>query len=543
MDKSIVINFENIEYTIWFSENLRLLCNKKVGGVFVSGIDQNDKSIIREAINSLCVSKDNSYFIKSDSFNGVPYNLFYDYSKFLYFSDSLDDSVNSFINSKYNNMPLVYSSSSDENDKFRTVINITRQVGKCLVSFGIGLSVSFLVFSLATKLVSNPDLREKIIKCIVSEVPNTLEVSGELTFNEVNFQNSNFIGNDNIDYSNVSYVNNDKCDVTFDQIKDALQKNPNVDDGFKDFFSKLDFALEDDLKYFDSSIVDKFGSLSVEYITGSPIGDYVNGQYYPGDNKIIYYDVNSFSEVDPNTALHELGHVFQSVKTNNICFELSNEVWTRETLKAMVDRGLMSSDLFSKDERGNIVYVDGYADKLFLYYYLMELMPTDSIKKFQWDSSDYNLISSFADMDNQYEVSLAHEILDLINDSRNVQFLRPDDKNVIKLKGKLDYFYNKKYGYDLDKDINLFAFDYISTNVSNYELNKLLINDSTLLDSYDCEKVYYYGLAKSYFTDNYDTRIYYSLSSDGLNRQFFEIPVDDNLRVEFSEYNQSSFEK
>ena len=78
MDKSIIINYKNIEYTIWFSNDLKLCCNKKIDGNFVMGLDNADKKIISGVFDSLCVSKLNSYFIRSGSVNGVSYNLFYD---------------------------------------------------------------------------------------------------------------------------------------------------------------------------------------------------------------------------------------------------------------------------------------------------------------------------------------------------------------------------------------------------------------------------------------------------------------------------------
>ncbi len=535
MDKSILINYKNIEYILWISKDLKFCCNKKVDGCFVAGLNDKDKKIISNVIGSLCVSKDNSYFVKSSVFNSVTYNLFYDYKKCLYFTDCFDDSVNSYVNLKFNNLPLVYNS-SDRNDKEKAKM-FARQICRGLINFGVGLSISLLAFKLLSSFFSNPNFRDRISKSFISEV-SSFDVSGELTFNELIIDNSNLVDINKFDILIDTIKQGDYDRVTFVDIKNSLENNFKVDDQFKEFFNKLDFAFEDSLEYFDSSILDKIGTLSVEYVFDSPKGSYVNGQYYPGDNKIIYYNAHDFSEVDPNTALHELGHVFQSVNTNNLCFELSNEVWTREILRIMVDKGLISSDLFNKDSRGNIVYVDGYTDKLFLYYYLIELMPGDSIKSFQWEPSDYSIVSSLADMGNAYEVGLAHEILESINDCRKIAYLTPDNENIVELKEKLNYFYNKKYGFDLDQDINLFAFDYVPTNIVDNDFNKLMIQNS----EYSLENVDYYGLIRSYFTDDYNTKLYFGIN-DGLNKKYYEIPIDDDLIVNFSSYSKSGLEK
>lgn len=541
MDKSIVVKNGDTEYILWLSKDLKLCCNKTVNGNFVMGLDSNDRMIISDVIDSLCVSSDSSYFVKSDSINGVSYNLFYDYNKFLYYTDSFDDGVNSFVNLKYNNIPLVYSS-NDEKNKFDKAKRFVRQSLRCIVGFGVGVAIGFFAVRLAFKLYNDPELRKILSNYFISEVPTDLGISGELSFNELNIQKSNLVDGKKIDGFNVVNIDNgvEPYNITFSDISVALSNNSNVDSDFKEFFNKLDFAFDDNMEYFDSSILDKIGSLKVEYDFESDIGNYVNGQYYPVDNKIVYYNAKYFNEVDPNTALHEIGHVFQSVYTSNICFELSNEVWTREVLRKMVDDGLISSDLFEKDARGNIVYEDGYTDKLFLYYYLMELMSKDSINKFQWKPNDFDLVSSLADMNNNYEVSLAHEILELVDECRSIGYLTSDNEKVVELKEKLNYFYNKKYGFNLENDINVFAFDYVPTNVNDSLFNELLINN---LSGYNLDNVDYYGLAKSYFTDDYDTKLYCGVLRDRLNRDYYEVSIDDNLRSDFSIYNGNGLKK
>lgn len=546
MDKSIVINYKNIEYTIWFSSGLKLCCNKKIDGNFVMGLDSNDKKIISSVIDSLCVSKKSSYFIRSDSFNDVSYNLFYDYSKSLYFTDSLDDSVNSFINMKYNNMPLVYSSNGENNNSngLNEIKRFSRQTLKGLISFGVGVSIGLLSVRLVVKLYNDGDFCNKFSNYYVSKVPSDFGVSQELSFNELNIQNHNINDSNNFDFLNTVNGNIDSHVVTFDELSKALESNPNVDDDFKEFFNKLDFAFEDNLEYIDSSILDRIGTLKVEYVSDSSMGTHVNGQYYPADNKIIYHNVNGFNEVDPNTALHELGHVFQSVSTSNLCFELSNEVWTRETLRTMVDRGLISSDLFDKDERGNIVYVDGYCRRLFMYYYLLELMPSESIKKFQWTPDDSVIVSALADMDNEYEINLAHEVLELINECKNDVYLENSNDRVSQIRDDLNYFYNKKYGNVLQKNINLLAFDDVGILICDSDLNNLLVQNSGIPDSYNLDSVVYYANPRTYFSDNYVTELFCGVCDDNSdNRKYFSVSVDDGLKYDFSEYSSSGLKK
>ena len=547
MNKNIVIDCENIQYILWFSKDLKLCCNKKIDGKFVLGLDNKDKEIISSVINSLCVSKENSYFIRSAFFNDISYNLYYDYKKFLYFTDCFDDNVNSYINMKYNNMPLVYSSFSNEKNNISKVFN--RSIKNGMIKFNVGASLFLMAFNLGTNLYYDTSVGDFISKYISGYED---DISGEISFNELNISNSNVETMNGFNISDLEKIGNvsinmseQQRNITFDEMKDILDKNPNVDNEFKKFFSKLNFAFEDDLKYFDSSILNKLETLKVEY--DSVGGNTVNGRYYPFDNKIVYYNVNSFNEVDPNTALHELGHVFQSVNTSNICFELSNEVWTREVLRLMVDRGLISGDLFKKDERGNIIYVDGYTDKLFLYYYLLELMPTESIKKFQWMPDDSILVSSIADMSNLDEVNMIHEVLDLIDECRNESFLRLSDEKVIQIRSKLEYFYNKNKGISMQNDLDVFAYDYAGIRVISPDFNNFLVQNSSIssdFNNYNLNDVVYYSKSKSYFSDAYQTELYCGLLQDGFDkRNYFSINVDDNMKYEFVEFNQKSMNR
>ena len=546
MNKNIVISCGNVKYVLWFSNDLKLRCNKKINGKFVLGLDDKDKEIISSVVNSICVSKESSYFIRNGNYNGVPYNLYYDYNKSLYFTDSLDDDVNTYINMKFNNLPLVYSSLDERKKDLRTNV-FNRSIKDGLIKFGVGASVCLLTFSLGTKLYYDTSVGEIISNYLISDYEDN--ISGEISFNELNINDSNVqqfntFNKSDLDKIDVLSNNVDKKSLTFNEMKDVLDGNPNVDSEFKEFFSKLDFAFDDDLKYFNSSIMDKLGTLKVEYDSNSSSA---NGRYYPFDNKIVYYKVNCFNEVDPNTALHELGHVFQSVNTSNICFELSNELWTREVLRSMVDRGLISSDLFDKDDRGNIVYVDGYRDKLFLYYYLLELMPIQSIKKFQWQPDDSILVSSIADMNNVDEINMIHEVLELIDECRNEGFLRLDDERVIQIRTKLDYFYNKNKGISIQNDLDVFAFDYAGIKVISSSLNDILVQDSSYsgnYESFNLDDVIYYGKNKSYFSNDYKTELYCGVcegSSD--KRSYFHIYVDDDLQNNFIECNQNGMKK
>lgn len=552
MNRSIVINYENIEYTIWFSNDLKLCCNKKIDGKFVLGLDDNDKKIIGDVIGSLCVSNENSYFIRNDSFNGVSYNLFYDYSKFLYFTDSLDDSVNSFVNLKYNNLSSVYTSKDSFYNQYiesHKLDAFNRRIKNGLIRFSVGASVSLLLMNYATKTGSGVltyDMFSEDVKTYIQSsltIDNSYNmVSGEISFSELNINNVSTV--DNYDLQSVTTSAQNVDSITFDDMRLALESNPNVDSDFKEFFNKLDFAFNDSMNYvnFDSSILEKLKTLKVEYNFDSPRAEIANGEYYTIQNKIVYYSVRNFSELNPNTALHELGHVFQSVNTDNLCFELSNEIWTVETIRAMVDRGLLSSDLFNKDARGNIIQVNGYTNRLFLYYYLMELLPVDAINKFQWSPDDFILVSSLADMNNEYEVNLVHEILDLINECEGDAYLQQSGERIVQIKQDLNYFYNKKLGFILEKDINLFAFDNVGVVVLDSDLNRLLTQNAELSDSFNLDNVIYYGNAKSYFSNDYAAKLFCGVCvDDSDNRSFFPVVVDENLKYNFSEYRPNSF--
>ena len=292
MDKSIIINYKNIEYTIWFSNDLKLCCNKKIDGNFVMGLDNADKKIISGVFDSLCVSKLNSYFIRSGSVNGVSYNLFYDYNKSLYFTDSFDEGVNSFINLKYNNLLNVYASRGLSHDQFSQLQKsgvFNRKIRNGLVRFSVGLSTSLMLLNYASKIGSgvasydmfSGDMKSYIQSSLVTDNSSSM-VSGEISFSDLNINNLSYVD-----------VDNSSDSITFNDMRLAIESNPNIDSDFKEFFYKLDFAFNDSMKYvsFDSSILDKLKTLKVEYNYDSSKGDTANGEYYAVQNKIVYYRI------------------------------------------------------------------------------------------------------------------------------------------------------------------------------------------------------------------------------------------------------------
>ena len=188
MNKNIVISCGNVKYVLWFSNDLKLRCNKKINGKFVLGLDDKDKEIISSVVNSICVSKESSYFIRNGNYNGVSYNLYYDYNKSLYFTDSLDDDVNTYINMKFNNLPLVYSSLDERKKDLRTNV-FNRSIKDGLIKFGVGASVCLLTFSLGTKLYYDTSVGEIISNYLISDYED--DISGEISFNELNINDSN----------------------------------------------------------------------------------------------------------------------------------------------------------------------------------------------------------------------------------------------------------------------------------------------------------------------------------------------------------------
>lgn len=524
MNKEIIIKYNNVTYTLWLNKDIKICCHKETDNKFVKGLNEEDKKIIKDVINSLIVDPKESLFIAKGNNEEKEYKVYLDKKNNIYYVDTFDNKIISNINISLNSSPeIIYQSDEykkEENKKYIKFLN----KGNLIIT--IPTMLNALIFSILIGFHGS-ELKDIVSSLFPNYVSETdLEISDEILLEEVIESKP----------KEVKY----EINYSFDYLLDVLKRNPNVDDEFIEYFSKLEFVFTDnsDNIKIDENLLNKAKSLSVKYTTEK--NNRAKGTYNRLKNEITYYDAGSVGELGADTLYHEIGHFLQNITNYSLFLEISNEIWTRETLKKLVDNNELPSTIFIKENIfGTLMYGTGYDDKLDLYYYLMDLMETDDVRNYQWNNNDISLIKAVCGTKKE-DIELRksfRELLLLLNnykavDDEEYKSFDNDQEGYKELLNIVNDIYVSKKGYNLDESIINFAFREIVFS-SDDELNKTIIPSLYQEGMF----VYYLQEPKSYFSDDYKNIIHCKiLDGKGKLLGIYDIEVNDELKERYTKY-------
>lgn len=482
------INFKNHNYKVYIDEDSLIIKEH----IPFEEID----NILTILYKALYVNNKNSINIDKKTIDGKTYDIYYDLLTKNYYWSNANDRVNELLNYRYNNIPLKIYSLNDE------ISNNTNKTYTKIVRIGKTLATIVLMGAISLNTLSNKQV-------VIDETPYTL---------------AEYTVDDSLENVNA---------ISYDAIKEIIEKNSNFSSEEKDLINKLEFVFNEFQKYMDMDLVlSRLKTLDIVYSPEAKL-ELVNGNYqenkkimaeYDKEKNIIYFYQCSFlNELLSRNGgygvfYHEFFHSLQDPENFNYFLELSTECFTREMIRRMVEMNLLDGDLF-KTSTVTYSFSNGYNNQVYLYYLLGNLISHEASCDYMFSGDVTILANSLVESDNPHvsqeeRYARAYNLIENFNDLRNITLQEITDKDALEkvmnsLLEKMNYYYEQSKGYSL--------YDSLEMALTNLQFasrpNKSILG--TMLFEY-FEKasnqnlsnpenlILYYGyLPKSYFSDIY----------------------------------------
>ena len=430
-------------------------------------LSKSEKSIFSHVLDSITSNPKESFFVRLMSLNGTFYKLFFNPEKNLYYTDSLDSKIISYVNFNYNHVSefcYINNSQNDTEDKnnksknlyFQRAVKIGKKV--VFISALAALSLNLLTgCSVATKEEDVPTVIETPIVEETQEEKNP-DYNGGLIFDRTQ----------------------EEQDYDFSMIEEALESNTDLTDEEKTFIKNINFIFDENHEYMDIEMVkERLSNLKIKYDSNKRKS--IGGVYNSRDNEITLYNCTNFEDCQISAFLHEFLHVLQQ-PSNDFLKELSNEFFSRETIRRLYDNGIISEDDL-KTENYTIVplFGTGYDDYMPTYYELAELLDEDTLRKYQFGCDTNTIIKGLSyDNDKIINQENARAFVTDINSGRvynketNMFDLVSNfelEDIISKCYDDLNYYYKLKKGYEIKDDLQ------VTINYYEQPTMSLLITD------------------------------------------------------------------
>ena len=359
---------------------------------------EEEKNLLKNVNNMLTINKRKSKFIKKIKLTKI-YNLYYDFKSKNYFwipEDNIYNEIdNKILNIKYNHQEeILYDKLNPNLNDIRFYKKIVNFANKSIVIFlatSIALSMSFPNAKIDEKL---PEVENTYI---VQEQPS--ETKYEITTAETE-----------------PIIDETKDDVIyiydFKDIEEAIDKNENLTEEEKNIIKRTRFVFDENHMYMDMNLVlERLKTLKViyDYNFDNP---YTQGSYSITDNviKLRSKTIKGYLQ----EFIHEYLHSLQ-ISHNSFLMELSNQFFTNEVIMRLYEEQLLEDCYFyDKIENGKIInseeikeytesekmnlllrnntFERGYMGYAGIYYILAELIPEHSLRAFQFNPADIEII-------------------------------------------------------------------------------------------------------------------------------------------------------
>lgn len=517
-------NYEGKNYSIVLMNNNKIVFICYENDKLKIDLSKEEYSIVNTVYDSLLINELYSIELGIKNINGKLYRIFYDWDSKNYYwklqnkHDKPNKQDNIILNFRYNNNPIVLYNSDDnhmyqESDKksrfYTKLVNIGKKIAIVFVASGVALT------AVKGCSIVNPTLYQ--------EVKNSI---------------TEFAGIDR--------------EYNFEDIRDAIENNPNLTDTEKDFLYKFRFVFDENNQYMNlNRTIDRLSNLKVTYVNSiCPYDDTTLGTYKIIDNNITIYQAKDFETSDIRIFTHEFYHVLQDI-SSRFTEELSNELFTRETLRKMCDLGLIEDDSIFKDEFGVCTkFGTGYEDYMYLYYRLADMMSEEDLRKYQFSCDENIIISSLLEIDKKSNQGLegnveAYKLLESMdelryynNENDSYEFSNSEDayKDCCNY---LDNYYKKLNGIDPKEDLNVAILygAFGSQGLKSYEVickavEKTIMDNGKYPSGVYCK---WEALPKTYLYSDYPNPLIFYQTSPIQTDKSHELEVSDELQENYKE--------
>ena len=294
--------------------------------------------------------------------------------------------------------------------------------------------------------------------------------------------------NPNIEYSlddkPVFLFDYDPGEQTYDysEIEEIINNNPYLSDSEKGFIKDLKFVFDENHDYIMLDLIkERLASLKIVYHEGSNSGN--DGNYDRNNNVINLYESTCFEDTRIDCLLHEFLHVLQAYSSIDFTMELSNEFFSRETLRRLYDEGKISNerliDICVENYDLSVkIFGSGYNTYMPLYYTLAEVVDVDTLRKYQFGCNINTLCKGIVENgDESLDINDFYAFMDILNnqrvyDEKTHSFNPVETLNASASIGEcykhLDYYYMGKHGHSIKEDLNVSLLYFDRPNSSKY---------------------------------------------------------------------------
>lgn len=536
MNKVIArFTYQKTEYVIKFFKDKTIGFYKVTKKGLDEPLSAKEFQIVSKVFSALQVHKEASFY-KHKKLGSRNYNVFYDEisQNFFWISLNGDYSIedNIKLNFKYNhNVGILFNGSK------RQIPSQDNSMYKKLVKIGNTLVSVFVSTALVLNLLSG---------CTVS-IPEQLSEPEIAVFETID--------NEEEKETPIQIYN-------FDNLKANIDDNPNLSDEAKDLIKATQFVFDEYHEHMDIDLISsRLKTLEMEFQKNHKNKD-VSSYYSQSENKITY----GFDNLD-DTPLEEFYHEFFHVlQDGRIPFtgELSNSFFTKNVILRLYLEGKLPKERFllhswAKDVKEKTLVLNteqdwlymilagngfeaGYGSYIGIFYILAEIMPKETLSKYQFNPSLNETLKSALiaiDPDRTTALDRANTLINSINDLREYdpstnQYTYYTDG--VEIFATLDYYYELKTGRTISEDVEMMA---ILSAQSYFSLSDEALNTGIPLDQFKLFKeqvgirfTRLYMINKSYLWDIQPNSVFVWMDpAEGIK----VLNIDEELQQIFSE--------
>ena len=370
--------------------------------------NHEEQKLISKIKEEISINKRNSIFIKKVKLS-KNYSLYYDKKSKNYFwipEDNIyNENDNKLLNFKYNHQEeiLAYDKIENLNSKnfYKKLINFENKTLILFIVSTIALSFNF----------SSP----KVEASEQSLIPTETVLIEETKSPEI------------------IYV------YDYNDIEESINKNPYLSEEEKSIIKSTKFIFDENYMYMNIPLVlSRLETLKIEY-SQEYDNRYTAGTYNPIDNIIRLRNKSIKGALQE--FIHEYLHVLQTTY-NSFLMELSNQFFTNEVIMRLYEEHLIEDYYFydnmanSKIEKGedyksysgtkkmsllarNNTFDRGYMGYVSFYYILVELLPQEVIREFQFNPANIEILfTSLEEIEPEHNFLKAFDVILSISELR-----------------------------------------------------------------------------------------------------------------------------
>lgn len=431
------LNYDNKMFLITKDKN-QLVYSIKEDKNYRLEITQEEKEIFDKMVDLIVCDKDESIFMKVESFGDRFYKLFYNPTKKIYYTDSEDLDIISYVNLTKNNISRVAHA---ENIEEKTEKNTKKKDSKFFErALKIGNKVAFA--GILATLSLNPS-SPMAVKEFDNVRASTL-MPGEI---EAMWIKENRL----------------RPEYNFVAIESIIDENANLSKEEKEKLKLTKMIFEENHQYMDLAMVhDRLKNLKIEY-NPSP-DDNVNylGEYNYGTDTITFNHAGELKDVNLTTVFHELIHLMQDGPSADILQETFTEMLARETMMRLYDsKQIKQTDLIKAHNGEHVLYGTSYETYMPITYMLAECLDRETIKKYTFNCDNRIIIDKLAEgTDARARANgFMNDLNSLREDNGGTWEYVEDEERLFEELNRcyngLNYFYELKNGYPMKDNLNI----------------------------------------------------------------------------------------